>query len=374
MTYENFGNSGNPQVEAAGDGVYEDAYQRASYKATYGGDVSTTWSQGQQPQTQSGGQWRATYGRDAGQAFRAGVQNENSGGDWRATYGRDAGQNFRAGVQNENAGGDWRALYGRDAGQNFRPGVASENSGDWRAVYGRDAGQNFRPGTQNDGSGYVDNNGQWRPNYGSDVSTTYRPGVQNDGTGYVDNNGQWRPDYGSDVATTFNPGTNGDIEPWRYYYDDTLRTAQNDGSYQPELDQYADQYGQLDDYRQTDRYAQLDPMQYDQLDRFDRAAYNQNGRQSLQYDRNGRPSNYGDDYSYNFDPRQQYVQQMMLRQILGMIHNQGGHVNVFRGGGNNQGYDRGYQGYDRGYQGGHRHQHYHRQQNNGPRLQLSLNF
>ncbi len=228
--------------------------------------------------------------------------------------------------------------------------------------YGSDVEQTYVPGNPN--TGYVDNSGQWRQDYGSDVGQTYVPGNPN--TGYVDNSGQWRQDYGSDAGQTFVPGAVNDpnIEPWRYYYDDTLRTSQSyNGSYQPELAQYADQYAQLDNYRQTDRYA--DPsMQFDQ---YDRAAY-ERSRQHIEYDRYGRPINYGDDYSYNFDPRQQqYLQQMMLRQILGMINNHGGQVNVYR----NPGYS---QGFDRGYQGGHHHRHSHNQHNSGSRIQLRLNL
>lgn len=389
MTYEDFGNSGYPQIEAAGSGVHEDAYQRASWRATFGGDVASSYREGQQTQPQGGGQWRATYGGDVGQTFRAGVQNESST-KWRQTYGSDVGQTFRPGVMNENSG-EWRQRYGSDVGQTFRPGVMNENSGDWRQRYGSDVGQTFRPGIQNDGTGYIDSNGQWRQNYGSDVGQTFVPG-NGSGTGYVDNSGQWRNTYGNDVGQTFVPGNgNGGgyagyldnsgqwvnaggvevvqnvdpnkanyIEPWRFYHDDTLRIAQN-GIGQNDYSQGYDQYAQLEDYRRTNGYtfdpAQLDQRQFDQLSQmsqYDRAGYQS---QQMMFDRYGRPLYAGNDYSYDFDAREAYIQQMMLRQILGMIHNQGGRVNIYRGG---------YGDFDHG----HQHRHSHRQ---APRFQFRIN-
>ncbi|MBA3858996.1 MAG: hypothetical protein C0507_18985 [Cyanobacteria bacterium PR.3.49] len=382
MTYENFGNSGYPQVEAAGSSAHEDAYERASWRATFGGDVASSYREGQQIQQghTQGGQWRATYGGDVGNTFRAGVQNENSA-QWRKSYGSDVGQTFRPGVMNENSG-EWRHRYGSDVGQTFRPGVMNENSGDWRQRYGSDVGQTFRPGVQNDGTG------QWRPGYGSDVGQTFVPGNGN-GTGYVDNSGQWRDTYGDDVGQTFVPGVPGAgigyadrsgyldktgqwvnaggvevvqnvdpnkanyIEPWRFYHDDSLRIGQNSAA------QSYEQYAQLDNYRRTDGYA-LDPsqfQQFDQMNQFDRAGYQ---NQQMLYDRYGRPLYQGNDYSYNFDARDAYIQQMMLRQILGMIHNHGGRVNIYRGG---------YGDFDPGYH--HQHRHSHRQQ--APRFQFRIN-
>ena len=76
------------------------------------------------------------------------------------------------------------------------------------------------------------------------------------------------------------------------------------------------------------------------------------------YDRYGRPMYPGNDYSYNFDARDAYIQQMMLRQILGMIHNHGGRVNIYGGG--------------YGEDHGHHHRHSHRHQS--PRLQFRINI
>ncbi|HNB20998.1 MAG TPA: hypothetical protein PKZ32_01185 [Candidatus Melainabacteria bacterium] len=69
MTYENFGNPGYTQPEQTTNGAFEDAYQRANWRATFGGDVGQNYQQGQQRQTQSGGQWRATYGGDVANNF-----------------------------------------------------------------------------------------------------------------------------------------------------------------------------------------------------------------------------------------------------------------------------------------------------------------
>jgi len=192
------------------------------------------------------------------------------------------------------------------------------------------------------------------------VGQTYVPG-----TGYVDNSGQWRQDYGTDLGRyqVTDPNAAGYVEPWRLYYDDSLRTAQIG-----------------DAPASFDPYAEIDPRtQYGQYDQYERSAYDP--RQNVLYDRYGRPMAFGNDYSYDFDPRQQqYLQAMMLRQILGMIHNNGGRVNFFRDNGFDRGYGNGYSNGYHGYHGHHGHHghqggwHQHQQYSNAPRIQLRLNF
>lgn len=351
MSYESFQNPRvtTPDVDQGTSAAYEDAYQRANYRATYGGDVEGNFRAGEpQQQTQAGGQWRATYGSDVQSNFRPGTPSESTG-RYRATYGSDVANNFRPGVQSDS-NGTYRATYGSDVANNFRPGVQSESAEPYRATYGSDVENNFRAGQQSQYEGTSD---PYRATYGSDVGQTYVVGGDNT-TGQ-----QWRPDYGSDVGQTYIPGQT--YEPGQSQYEGQSQQWQDpDGgnvwqSFRPQTPGYVatndsysgSQYESADQYRELDNniwqldapFARAAQAQYDQYLR-SRSQVTDN-RQTYGIDPNGRQMSYLDNGDYGreqygrshfIDPRQEYLQQMMVTRISSMIQNHGGTINLYYNG------------------------------------------
>lgn len=335
MSYESFQNprANGQDIDQGGSAAYEDAYQRANYRATYGGDVEANYRPGTQQQTQSGGQWRATYGSDVEKSFRAGTPSEETGGRYRATYGSDVANTFRPGVASESTG-PYRATYGSDVANNFRPGVQYEGSGPYRATYGSDVANNFQGGQQSE---YVGTSDPYRANYGGDVGQTFVTG----GTEQQDQ--QWRPDYGSDVGQTYRPGQQPTGENvWQTFNPQTQNYIAGNDIYS------GSQYANSEFYRDpSSSIWQLDApfaraANAAQQEQFMRSHNHsaENG-QSYIYDQYGRPVAYRNDSHSRHDhgarnqfvdPRQEYFQQMMMMRIASMIQNQGGTVNLYYNG------------------------------------------
>ncbi|MBC7999135.1 MAG: hypothetical protein IAF58_14395 [Leptolyngbya sp.] len=311
MSYESFQDprANGQDIDQGGSAAYEDAYQRANYRATYGGDVEANYRAGTQQQTQSGGQWRATYGSDVEKNFRAGTPSEETGGRYRATYGSDVANNFRPGIASESTG-PYRATYGSDVANNFRPGVQYEGSGPYRATYGSDVANNFQAGQQSEYAGTSD---PYRATDGGDVGQTYLLSQQPEG---------------ENVWQNFNPQTQNYITGNDVY----------SGS----------QYANSDFYRDpSSNIWQLDApfaraANAAQQEQFMRTHNHstENG-QAYIYDQYGQPVAYRNDSNSSHehsarnqfvDPRQEYFQQMMMMRIASMIQNQGGTVNLYYNG------------------------------------------
>lgn len=93
------GSTPPPETET---GAWEEDYVRAQApgRAVFGGDVGTTYQQGQGSQDQGQKPWerqrRAVYGGDVGQTYRPGTQSQGTG-QWKPPYGGDVDRTYKPG-------------------------------------------------------------------------------------------------------------------------------------------------------------------------------------------------------------------------------------------------------------------------------------